>query len=221
MNTEDKAAFSKILRFTYELYDANVPSAAIMSMWWETLERFDFKEVSAAFNRHIQNIDNGTFKPKPADIIRQLEGKPPTADEVIALARLANTPIGCIARIQIGTWDLNNQDGFYLRQRAAEVLAMWESIIAQCRTGSYSSHQISVMKKYNVSPLDPLAPGLPEPLPEYREKLSWRTENIPALEKLYSPPQGGEASKAGVAKVGKLLKGTGALLTGTSEKADK
>lgn len=43
-------------------------------VWWETCRRFDFEAVRRAFSIHVQDPDRGQFCPKPADIIRLLEG---------------------------------------------------------------------------------------------------------------------------------------------------
>ncbi len=43
-------------------------------MWWKALERFDIEQVEKAMAESIQNPDSGQFMPKPADLIRVLEG---------------------------------------------------------------------------------------------------------------------------------------------------
>jgi hypothetical protein len=45
-----------------------------LDVWWTALRRFDLAAVVDAFNRHLANPDTGQFAPKPADIIRMLQG---------------------------------------------------------------------------------------------------------------------------------------------------
>lgn len=43
-------------------------------VWWEALKPFDYAAVADALNRHCVNPDVGQFMPKPADVVRMLEG---------------------------------------------------------------------------------------------------------------------------------------------------
>lgn len=43
-------------------------------VWWEAMKPFDFAAVGDALNRHCVNPDVGQFMPKPADVVRMLEG---------------------------------------------------------------------------------------------------------------------------------------------------
>lgn len=45
-----------------------------MSVWWEAMRQYDFAAVSQALNRHCINPDNGQFMPKPADVVKMLQG---------------------------------------------------------------------------------------------------------------------------------------------------
>lgn len=45
-----------------------------LDVWWNALKGFDLDAVVDAFNRHVCNPDSGQFAPKPADIIRLLQG---------------------------------------------------------------------------------------------------------------------------------------------------
>jgi hypothetical protein len=42
--------------------------------WWNALKAYDLQAVVDAFNRHLSNPDAGQYPPKPADIIRMLQG---------------------------------------------------------------------------------------------------------------------------------------------------
>lgn len=69
----DKREFAEILRATLDLYGKEA-SAPVLRLWWASLEKFSIEEVRHGFSRFIQSPDNGSFYPKPADIIRMIEG---------------------------------------------------------------------------------------------------------------------------------------------------
>lgn len=73
MNASDRRPFAEMLGAVYELYNRNL-SEAILSMWWEALNRYDLDSVRSALNRHAMNPDSGQFIPKPADLVRELGG---------------------------------------------------------------------------------------------------------------------------------------------------
>jgi hypothetical protein len=45
-----------------------------LDVWWTALKSYELPAVIDAFNRHLANPDAGQFAPKPADIIRMLQG---------------------------------------------------------------------------------------------------------------------------------------------------
>lgn len=73
MNEQDKTRFAELLAATMDVY-ARDASSNVAAIWWESLKRFEFAEIRAAFSRHIQDTDSGQYAPKPAEIIRILEG---------------------------------------------------------------------------------------------------------------------------------------------------
>ena len=50
------------------------PTELALSLYWKTLEQYHLQSVLSGISRHLQDPDTGMFMPKPADIIRQLEG---------------------------------------------------------------------------------------------------------------------------------------------------
>lgn len=46
----------------------------LVDLYWRALKRFDFPAVEEALQAHIDNPDSGQYMPKPADVIRYLEG---------------------------------------------------------------------------------------------------------------------------------------------------
>lgn len=49
-------------------------SAFAGRVWWQAMQPFDFAAVAEAFNKHAVNPDSGQFLPKPADIVKMLQG---------------------------------------------------------------------------------------------------------------------------------------------------
>lgn len=56
-----------------ELYGKSI-SDALSEIYWESLKKYDFADVSKAFYQHINTPVSGKFFPKPADIKEILEG---------------------------------------------------------------------------------------------------------------------------------------------------
>ena len=65
-----------------ELYGKTISPGAI-ALWWQALERFDIEQVQRAIRAHTEDAQAGAFMPKPADLIRHLEG---TSTDRAALA---------------------------------------------------------------------------------------------------------------------------------------
>lgn len=73
MQQHDFRRFSAALTACAELYGRSVSEGAI-SLWWEALRRFDVEQVERAFRVCIESPEAGQFMPKPADLIRAIEG---------------------------------------------------------------------------------------------------------------------------------------------------
>lgn len=73
MLQRDFRRFAMALTACAELYGKPVSEGA-MSLWWQALERFDIEQIEAAFRRVIEDPEGGQFMPKPADLIKRLEG---------------------------------------------------------------------------------------------------------------------------------------------------
>lgn len=73
MTPENKAEFAVLVTSVYAFYRQDCSDFAV-SVWWEACKPFDFAAVRSAFNRHAVNPDNGQYMPKPADIVKLLQG---------------------------------------------------------------------------------------------------------------------------------------------------
>jgi len=73
MNQSDKSSFAGLLSDAMAFYGRNVSDFAL-GVWWEACERFSFEQVSKALTAHAMDPEHGQFPPKPADIVRVLQG---------------------------------------------------------------------------------------------------------------------------------------------------
>jgi hypothetical protein len=63
----------KIMAVISELHGKSI-SGALTEIYWQTLKEFEWQDVERAFQSHIHNPDCGQYFPKPADIVRFIEG---------------------------------------------------------------------------------------------------------------------------------------------------
>lgn len=77
MHKDDMPAFLKLMMGIGHLYDKDMDEHLI-DLYWLTLRQFSFQEVKHALEAHVLNPDIGQFLPKPADIVRYLQGSSQT-----------------------------------------------------------------------------------------------------------------------------------------------
>ena len=75
MQSSDAKKFAALLKAVADSYNKEV-TAGMREIYWESLKRYEYAEVRGAFSAHVTHPEHGRFWPKPADIIRQLEGDP-------------------------------------------------------------------------------------------------------------------------------------------------
>lgn len=74
MSPTDKAEFSTLLSGCLgALYDKPV-TPLLLDVWFRAMEPYPFEEISRAFSRHAIDPDQGQYPPKPADIVRLIDG---------------------------------------------------------------------------------------------------------------------------------------------------
>lgn len=73
MRREDFKRFGLALSAVAELHGKSISEGA-MTLWWQALERFEIEQVEAALRRCVEDPDGGQFMPKPADLIKRLDG---------------------------------------------------------------------------------------------------------------------------------------------------
>ena len=73
MRDEDRPQFADLVQAVHAFYARDVSPFAL-DVWWAALRRFDLDAVQRAFSLHCQDPDRGQWLPKPADIVRLLDG---------------------------------------------------------------------------------------------------------------------------------------------------
>lgn len=73
MKKDDMPQFALSLAELGEIYAKNI-SEFLTDIYWKALEGFELQDVKKALRAHIYNPDCGQYFPKPADIIRFIEG---------------------------------------------------------------------------------------------------------------------------------------------------
>lgn len=73
MTELDFEKFKDGLTGVYAFYDKEINTFSL-DLWWNALKQFDLPAIIQAFNRHVVNTESGKWLPKPADIIRMLQG---------------------------------------------------------------------------------------------------------------------------------------------------
>lgn len=73
MTEQDFAKFRDGLSGVYSFYDKDINDFSL-NLWWNALKQFDLNAVIQAFGKHVVNTESGKWLPRPADIIRMLQG---------------------------------------------------------------------------------------------------------------------------------------------------
>lgn len=164
MNNSDKQRFKDAFEELDAYYRSKNPMTNMgLRLYWATLCEYSIEQVLSAITSHVGDPSCGEFFPKASDIVRQMQGGKITQDMVISAAKLAKTPFGILCAIHLGSHDLANADAFQLRQQAQECLDLLPEWRAREAAGEYSDHELEVMAKRKVNPMQPFMVGLPSP----------------------------------------------------------
>jgi len=74
MTENDKKQFLAIMYKLFAIYEMPMENKHLLSAWFEALSGYSVEEVADAAQRYIKSADFGTYKPKPADLIKMIEG---------------------------------------------------------------------------------------------------------------------------------------------------
>jgi len=70
---EKQQAIINLVKDVMKFYKQEASPFALQ-VWVNALQQFEFEQVNKAFSSHVVNPENGQFMPKPADIIKALQG---------------------------------------------------------------------------------------------------------------------------------------------------
>lgn len=73
MRPEDRKEFNSLLITAMAVYERQI-TAALGDLFFAALGKYSMDQVRDAMARHLQDPTEGKFSPKPADLIRQIEG---------------------------------------------------------------------------------------------------------------------------------------------------
>lgn len=73
MDKTDEQPFYDILSSIDGIYPKPIPEKSYQ-LWFDVLQRFDLADIRRGFTAHMNDTEAGQFLPKPADIIRHIQG---------------------------------------------------------------------------------------------------------------------------------------------------
>lgn len=82
MGNKDRKSFMEVLISTGELYEKHI-SDTLMELYFNILSPYSIEDIKRGISGHIRDKKSGQFFPKPADIIRALEG----SDDCLSMAK--------------------------------------------------------------------------------------------------------------------------------------
>ena len=74
MTPADKKSFLTLMYAIGTIYEIPFDNKLVLEVWFNALSDYDIEEVASAVQRYIKSPDLGTYKPKPADLIKMIEG---------------------------------------------------------------------------------------------------------------------------------------------------
>lgn len=151
MTDQDWEAFAKAWAAAYELCSrGKLPSAGALSLAFDALKPYALDDITTALTRHVRDPDQGQYGLTVADVVRQIEGSTPTAEQIIGAALKPNTALAVLCRIEIGTWNLSNWTYDQLKpyaQRCISLMPEWKQRLA---AGDLLQHEREAMERYNI-----------------------------------------------------------------------
>jgi len=73
MNANDQKRFTELIAGVHDFYGKPITKFAAQ-VWWQACQSFDYEQLSKAFSSHLMDPERGQFLPKPADIVRAVQG---------------------------------------------------------------------------------------------------------------------------------------------------
>ena len=156
MIESDKQNFRELMIGVGELYNKEI-TIPLLRIYFNTLKVLSIEDVEIGISKHTANTTSGSFMPKPADIIRQIELCKPSTDDLAEMAWLQ-----IINKIKTkgayGKLDLDDKQAM----AAAKNLGTWQSL---CHTDSdkiqwKKKEFIEIYKTFDKTPTEMLPNNL-------------------------------------------------------------
>lgn len=180
MQNSDLEEFSSVMDMVRANYDKPPLEVSLKAMWVQQLANYTIEQVKQSAMQHLRTSH---FAPKLADLISGLQGTKPRAREVLAAARLKNSPLGVMAASHIGSWDLNSLDDYALETRAQEVVDLYDDWVADYQAGDIHPRIAANMAKSGVLMGAPFVKGTVPPSQAVGNKLLAMANTIIGEEK--------------------------------------
>ena len=168
MNSNDTERFSRLINMARANYDKEPLGNNLKLMWLQQLAGYSIEQVEQSIMNHLRTSQ---FAPRLSDLIAGLQGTKPRAREILAAARLKNSPLGVMAASHIGSWDLNSLDDYALETRAQEVVDLYCGWEAEYARGETDPHIVAVMARAGVLLGSPFRAGSVPPSAEAGGKM--------------------------------------------------
>lgn len=73
MKPQEQKQFLEVLAGVHDFYGKDLSKFAV-AVWLQACETLDVEQVTKALSAHLMDPERGQFMPKPADIVRQIQG---------------------------------------------------------------------------------------------------------------------------------------------------
>lgn len=73
MHESDRKDFAQLIADVHSFYRQDC-SRFVLDVWWAACERFELEQVRQAMTAHCMDAEAGKFCPKPADLVKVLQG---------------------------------------------------------------------------------------------------------------------------------------------------
>lgn len=181
MIEQDKRKFKELMSGVGEIYSKDI-TKPLLSIYFNALEDLSIEQAAQAFTNHVRSTGKeSTFFPKPADLIRQIEGS--TEQKKDAVEDRAMIAWACVERAlsKVGPYGTLKLDD---KQAMAAVKAMggWQSL-CKATYDQMTWKKKEFIKTYETFDRTPIE-NLPASLPGLHELSEHKKQSGHALANL-------------------------------------
>jgi len=157
MQESDKADFKMIMVGIGELYNKEI-TKPLMRIYFSSLNNYSLHDVEQGINAHTMDAKHGSFFPKPADIVRNLQTNEISQEDKAMLAW--SQVIREIRRTgSYGTLKLDDKQAL----AAVKALGSWQQLCNSTETEMTWKKKefMNIYETYEKTPLDMLPNSMP------------------------------------------------------------